>query len=174
MGSNEIDVSNHPDLLDSAEVADLRALARALYPHRGLADAPYQRTVARIAAEAFSDATLLHLLRDGLADLRAAMGGSLQTRAEDELRVALTQREATPFFSALRSRVAWHLYDDHEVWAFIGYPGASFDRGGYVHRGFDDLTWLPEPRIDENESPMPESRTLDAAASFDAVSGSTR
>ena len=41
------------------------------------------------------------------------------------------------------------LYDDHEVWELLGYEGPSFDKGGYLHRGFDDLDWLPDPRIEE-------------------------
>ena len=41
------------------------------------------------------------------------------------------------------------IYDDHEVWERLGYEGASFDQGGYLHRGFDDLDWLPDPRIEE-------------------------
>ena len=37
------------------------------------------------------------------------------------------------------------LYDDHEVWDLLGYEGSSFEKGGYLHRGFDDLDWLPRP-----------------------------
>ena len=32
----------------------------------------------------------------------------------------------------------------------LGYEGTSFDKGGYVNRGFNDLDWLPEPRIEEH------------------------
>ena len=45
------------------------------------------------------------------------------------------------------------LYDDHEVWDLLGYEGSSFDKGGYLHRGFDDLDWLPRPRIEEYDGP---------------------
>ena len=31
--------------------------------------------------------------------------------------------------------------------------GASFDQGGYLHRGFDDLDWLPDPRTAEYDGP---------------------
>lgn len=41
------------------------------------------------------------------------------------------------------------LYDDAEAWDALGYEGESFDKGGYIHRGFNDLDWLPEPRIEE-------------------------
>jgi len=41
------------------------------------------------------------------------------------------------------------LYNLPEVWEALGYEGASFDKGGYLTRGFNDLDWLPEPRIEE-------------------------
>ncbi len=49
------------------------------------------------------------------------------------------------------------LYDDKEVWEILGYEGASYDKGGYLHRGFDDLDWLPAARITEyTGEPRPE------------------
>ena len=48
------------------------------------------------------------------------------------------------------------LYDDREVWELLGYEGPSFDKGGYVDRGFDDLDWLPDPRISESDAPRVE------------------
>ena len=42
------------------------------------------------------------------------------------------------------------LYNDKEVWDILGYEGASYDKGGYINRGFNDLDWLPEPRIEEH------------------------
>jgi hypothetical protein len=41
------------------------------------------------------------------------------------------------------------MYSDREVWQVLGYEGESYDKGGYLHRGFDDLDWLPTPRIEE-------------------------
>ena len=43
------------------------------------------------------------------------------------------------------------LYSDPEVWELLGYEGPSFDKGGYIDRGFDDLDWLPDPRIEHLE-----------------------
>jgi hypothetical protein len=31
------------------------------------------------------------------------------------------------------------------AWAHFGYEGSSFEKGGYINRGFQDLNWLPEP-----------------------------
>jgi len=49
------------------------------------------------------------------------------------------------------------LYDDREVWNLLGYEGPSYDKGGYLNRGFDDLDWLPKARITEyTDEPRPE------------------
>jgi hypothetical protein len=47
------------------------------------------------------------------------------------------------------------------VWDLLGYEGPSFDKGGYLHRGFNDLDWLPEPRITEYD---PDAETTAKAA----------
>ena len=52
------------------------------------------------------------------------------------------------------------LYDDHEVWELLGYEGASFDKGGYIDRGFDDLDWLPDPRVEESGEELAECGPL--------------
>ena len=37
------------------------------------------------------------------------------------------------------------VYSDQRTWELVGYAGPSFDKGGYLHRGFNDLDWLPDP-----------------------------
>jgi hypothetical protein len=59
--------------------------------------------------------------------------------------------DGTPFLTAIVDSVVVTLYSDPEVWELLGYEGPSFDKGGYIHRGFDDLDWLPDPRIEHEE-----------------------
>ena len=65
----------------------------------------------------------------------------------------------TEFFTFVCGIAVVSLYDDHEVWELLGYEGASFDKGGYIDRGFDDLDWLPTPRIEEYDGPGPVRRS---------------
>jgi len=46
------------------------------------------------------------------------------------------------FFKTLRSGLVIGLYNQKELWPLFGYEGSSADKGGYIERGFDDLTWL--------------------------------
>ena len=61
----------------------------------------------------------------------------------EEERVALLKEiESTPFFKTLRAGLVTGLYNQKEIWPLFGYEGSSADKGGYIHRGFNDLTWL--------------------------------
>lgn len=142
------------ELLDDAARPDLLAVARALFPHDGLGDGPYYRAVDSFVAGASIAPRLLHMVNEGLRELRSSAAGPLDELRPDHFRLLLEQREATSFFTAARTAVAYALYDDREVWEYIGYPGPAFDLGGYLNRGFNDLDWLPEPRIEESDLPL--------------------
>ena len=50
----------------------------------------------------------------------------------------------SPFFQAVRSDLVVSFYNQPDLWALFGYEGSSFEHGGYIHRGFDDIDWLPK------------------------------
>ena len=53
--------------------------------------------------------------------------------------------QGQPFFNAVRGKCITALYDNDIAFVTFGYPGASWDKGGYITRGFQDLKWLPNP-----------------------------
>jgi hypothetical protein len=57
--------------------------------------------------------------------------------------VVLRGVEQTPFFKKVRSDLVVSLYNQEAIWPKFGYEGSSADKGGYIHRGFDDIDWLP-------------------------------
>ena len=83
----------------------------------------------------------------GLQSLDQLSDKSFCSLDDDEALRVLRRVEGTEFFGFVRRTAALSLYDDEEVWEILGYQGPSFDQGGYVNRGFNDLDWLPEPRI---------------------------
>ena len=50
--------------------------------------------------------------------------------------------EETAFFQQLRGDLVVSLYNQKEVWPKFGYEGSSYEHGGYIERGFNDLDWL--------------------------------
>lgn len=134
---------------DEASRALLTRVIRVAFPHPNFPDSAYQRTAdAILAASQGTPAQKLDFAAS-LHDLDAAGFAAL----DDAAALAhLKSIEDTPFFILTRSTTVVTLYDDPEVWAVLGYEGASFDKGGYLTRGFNDLDWLPEPRIEEYEA----------------------
>ncbi len=63
---------------------------------------------------------------------------------EDQRVEVLKALESTPFFKKLRGDLVVSLYNQKEVWSKLGYEGSSFEHGGYLERGFNDIDWLPE------------------------------
>ncbi len=69
--------------------------------------------------------------------------GLMDEQPDEAERVALlTDIENTPFFKAVRSSLMFGLYDNKALFPLFGYEGSSWEYGGYVNRGFNDLNWL--------------------------------
>jgi hypothetical protein len=124
-------------------------LLRVAYPHERFPDGPYERTAAAIEDAAGADAADDRALAQGLAGLDRAAGGDFLTLDDAAAEALLRDRADEYFFRRIRSTAVVALYDEAEVWGLLGYEGASFDQGGYLHRGFDDLDWLPRARVEE-------------------------
>jgi hypothetical protein len=127
----------------------LTAMVRAMFPHASFPDGPYERTAAAIAATAQTDVRLRAQLEQGLRELATAGGKPFAELDPAAALAILRGMSATTFFEAVRAQTILTLYDDREVWTLLGYEGAAFEQGGYVDRGFADLDWLPDPRIEE-------------------------
>jgi hypothetical protein len=137
-----------PAISPPARTALIRLL-RAAYPHPQFPDGPYERTADEVISQL--DASLWHrlALTRGLESLDAAAGGDF-AGLDDEAALALLRGMAdAEFFRFVRGVAVVALYNDHETWEVLGYEGPSYEQGGYVDRGFDDLDWLPSPRIEE-------------------------
>ena len=134
-------------VLDADLAKTLLAMTRSLYPHDFLGDVYYAKVVQDLDAEAagFEDASQLGVLRNGAQELDAAAAGDFAAASPADREAALKTISSTPFFQSVRGKTVVSLYNQAEVWEKFGYEGPSFDKGGYIHRGFDDLSWLPDP-----------------------------
>ena len=139
--------------LTERQSAVLLRLLRVAYPHPSFADAPYERVAKLIAETEAAVEGEEALVAEGLDALDDAAGGDFCALDEDAATAAVTTVADGPFFAKVHATFVVAFYDDHEVWDLLGYEGPSFEKGGYLHRGFDDLDWLPRPRISEYDGP---------------------
>jgi hypothetical protein len=132
------------------EGAGLLAVTRTICPHDKLDNLAYALVVQAIDADAHHDEHIRTTLKDGLAQL----GPNFATAAEAPRVAALKEIESSPFFQFLRLKTVQTLYASPVAYAYFGYQGEAFSKGGYLFRGFNDLRWLPEVPP-EDSGPMP-------------------
>lgn len=124
---------------------------KVAFPHRGVPDGPYERMADRIIELANESTWFRMKLIQGIATLNSLAGGTFTDLDDAGATQALRHIENTDFFGFIRRTTILEMYEDEEIWEVLGYEGPSFDKGGYLDRGFDDLDWLPDPRIGEYE-----------------------
>jgi len=139
--------------LSSREGRVLMLMGRTLYPHDQLPNAVYAVLAKDLDAQAQADAEVAQQLRAGLSRLEAAAGGSFAAADAKQRLAAVQSMRETPFFATVRGQCITSLYNNDMAWAVFGYEGSSFEHGGYLLRGFQDLQWLPAP--DAADSPPP-------------------
>ncbi|MCU1404213.1 MAG: Tat (Twin-arginine translocation) pathway signal sequence domain protein [Glaciihabitans sp.] len=143
---------NETALTDEARSVLIRVI-RVAFPHPRFPDGPYERTADTILKEAENSTWFRVALTQGLLTLGHLAGGDFRDLDDEDATKVLRRIESTEFFGFVRRTTVLNLYDNEDVWEVLGYEGASVDKGGYVNRGFNDLDWLPEPRVDTYDGP---------------------
>ena len=136
--------------LTSSEGTALMAVARTIAPHDKLDDAAYALVIQALDGDATKDKQIRTTLKDGLTQL----GPEFAASAENDRVEALKKIESSSFFQSVRLKTLQVLYSNPIAYAYFGYEGEAFSKGGYLHRGFNDLHWLPEVPL-EDSGPMP-------------------
>jgi len=114
-----------------------------MYPHDALPDDVYARVGEKLAEAAREEPEAARTIEDGVSALDA--GPPFAELPAGEQLEALKGIEGSDFFELVRSTAVTEVYSDQRTWRLVGYEGPSFDKGGYVTRGFDDLDWLGDP-----------------------------
>lgn len=145
--------------LNALELSDearriLNRIIRVSFPHAQFPDGPYERMTEKII-EASADSSWFRMaLTQGLMTLDTLTDEHFLDLPDDRALAVLKRIADLEFFGFIRRTVVLNLYDDPEVQEALGYEGESFSKGGYINRGFNDLDWLPEPRIEESREPI--------------------
>lgn len=138
---------NATEMTEEARQTLIRVL-RVAFPHESVPDGPYQRTADTILTEAQNETWFRVALTQGLLSLNQMADGDFRTLDDESALKVLRRVEGTEFFGFVRRTAVLNLYDDADVWEALGYEGPSFEHGGYINRGFNDLDWLPDPRVE--------------------------
>ena len=132
--------------LSSQKLATIAAAARTMYPHDALPDDVYARVGEKLAEAAREDPGVARTIEEGVSALNG--GRPFAELSADERLEAVKGIEGSDFFELVRSTAIVEVYSDQRTWQAFGYEGPSFDKGGYIDRGFNDLDWLPDPEAE--------------------------
>ena len=127
--------------LNATQAKEMLAMARQLFPHDKLGDEYYWVVVESIDKDMAASPELATRIREGLAQLSKAAGGDFTAVDADKQLEAMKKLEATPFFSDMLNKTQFYFYNSKTVWPKFGYDGSSWEKGGYINRGFNDVEW---------------------------------
>lgn len=136
-----------PANLDAETFAVLVQVSRDTYPHDKIDDSYYAKAVAGLDEAAGKDPAVKQMLSEGVAALNKAAQGLKASDyrslgSEDERVALLKEIESGPFFQKVRGNLVTGLYNNQDMWVVLGYEGESASKGGYINRGFNDISWL--------------------------------
>jgi hypothetical protein len=130
-----------------ANTGDNEALAhfaRLLFPHDGVADEVYTEAMGSVLSGFEASPETAGLLDRAEAALNAQQDEAWFDLDEAAQVIAIKSIQDEVFFAAILGALRGAFYYHPAVWEHINYPGSSKEYGGYLHRGFDDISWLPE------------------------------
>ncbi|MGC1330505.1 MAG: tat (twin-arginine translocation) pathway signal sequence, partial [Pseudomonas sp.] len=114
----------------------------------------YAFPVKALDQKASSDPGAADVLKQGIATLDQKAGGDWR-KIDATQQVAILQSiQDTPFFAMVRATAVNTLYSNELAYLHFCYEGASFPKGGYLMRGFNDLSWLPNPPAAASPNPF--------------------
>ena len=156
--------AKYPTLNETTLTPEARAILKRIiktaFPHPGFPDEAYERMTSRIVTEADASTWFRVVLTQGLIALGAESEEPFLDLSDERALAVLRRVADLEFFGFIRRTTVLNLYDDPQVWEALGYEGPSFEKGGYINRGFDDLDWLPTPRIEAPPGHVPDTGPL--------------
>ena len=125
--------------------ACLIAVVATVTPLNDYNDMYYHEVVQKFDQIASSNDRVLELIKEGCRELDSFYGKRFATSDLDERLTALKSINSQQF-RAFVTNPALGVYNLPLVWRTVGYEGPSYEEGGYLNRGFNDLGWLSSDR----------------------------
>jgi hypothetical protein len=126
--------------IDRRQARLLICMTRTLFPHDFLPDAQYLKIVSALDVKAGAAQDIGTMIKSSLAAFPVDFAAMTEPKRADYLRSI----ERSPFFQFVYKETLVGLYGDPYVTTLLGYEGSSVEHGGYLQRGFDDISWLPQ------------------------------
>lgn len=136
--------------LDATQSARLLQMVQDIYPHPDLLQVAHYEAIAdTVMQTAAADADTGAALVDGLDRINALSrelhGVDYSDIADEDAREGVLRHfQHEGFFQGVRWTAYFGLYNNKDLWPLFGYQGSSVEYGGYIDRGFSDITFVPD------------------------------
>lgn len=128
--------------LTDAEQKAVTRYAYLLLPLLEEGHALYAKVAETLTQKAKQDNRVAAMLSSGIQALNQQKTPWLQLPS-DKQQAMIRKQTNTPFFQLLHWTTTETVLGAADVWKQLGYQGSSIEYGGYLHRGFNDIDWLP-------------------------------
>ena len=122
-------------------------VGKDMFPGKRFSDDLYMIAVDSLDGKASKDESVKSALADGVAAFDKAAGGKYIDASSKKRMKVLKSMEGEGFFNTMRGEMVNVFFNNPKVWAVAGWEGASYDKGWYYLRGFQDADW-PQPPED--------------------------
>lgn len=127
-----------------SKLEHLAQVCYMMYPHPDVPKKFYYACAQGLLDKAAKDPKLASLLEEGQSALDSLHSEPFVDLTEEDQELALQRLAGKPYFQTVRGHTVVGLYNIPGIWAYFGYQGPSFPKGGYLDRGFDDIFWLKD------------------------------
>ncbi|MFY9075861.1 hypothetical protein OZZ08_12955 [Malaciobacter mytili] len=136
-----LSIFSFPNILEAKNtiVDDLTSFCFTLFPHKGLSLKYYEK-----CSLALLNSEDKKLIKEGVLKLNKIYNTSfskLDYQQQKKVLIYISSIDKS-FFVKVKSYLVTGLYNNKQTWNYFGYEGASFSKGGYFYRGFDDISWI--------------------------------
>ena len=122
-------------------------VGKDMFPGKRFSDDLYMIAVNSLDAKAAKDESLKTALTQGVAEFDKASGGKYMSSSSKKRMSVLKSMEGKSLFNSVKGEMVNVFFNNKRVWDAAGWEGASYDKGGYYLRGFQDADW-PQPPED--------------------------
>lgn len=145
--------------LDAGQSAILLRMVQDIYPHPGLLKIAHYQAIADAVVKGAEDkAETAAPLIEGLGRINALAqklfrADYVNVTDADAREGILRKFQNEGFFQGVRWTAYFGIYDNKDIWPLFGYQGSSVEFGGYIDRGFSDITFVPQgPTLEQRQA----------------------
>ena len=133
--------------IDNHVAKTLLLVGKDMFPGKRFSDDLYMIAVDSLDAKAAKDVSLKNALADGVDEFDKIAGGKYIKASSKKRMGVLKSMEGKGLFNSVKGEMVNVFFNNKRVWDAAGWEGASYDKGGYYLRGFQDADW-PQPPED--------------------------